>query len=43
MAVAGAGKEGKLLICDTPDSIKEVAGTTNFEEAFIRIVKGAGE
>lgn len=33
-------KEGKLLLCDTADRIKEIAGTTNFEQAFIRIVKG---
>ena len=32
-------KDGKLLICDTPDKIKEAAGTDNFEQAFIRIVK----
>lgn len=34
-------KEGKLLICDTVERIKEVGGTQNFEEAFIRIVKEA--
>ena len=34
-------KDGKLLICDTADGIKEAAGTQRFEEAFIRIVKGA--
>ena len=33
-------KDGKLLICDTADKMKEVAGTDNFEQAFIRIVKG---
>ena len=33
-------KDGKLLICDTADKIKERAGTDNFEQAFIRIVKG---
>ena len=32
-------KDGKLLICDTADKIKEAAGTDNFEQAFIRIVK----
>jgi len=32
-------KDGKLLICDTPNKIKEAAGTDNFEQAFIRIVK----
>ena len=34
-------KDGKLLICDTAEGIKSVAGTERFEEAFIRIVKGA--
>ncbi|MBQ3068859.1 MAG: ABC transporter ATP-binding protein [Clostridia bacterium] len=34
-------KDGRLLICDTTDGIKDVAGTDNFEQAFIRIVKGA--
>ncbi len=33
-------KEGRLLICDTADKIKETAGTDNFEQAFIRIIKG---
>lgn len=33
-------KDGKLLICDTADKIKEVAQTDNFEQAFVRIVKG---
>ena len=33
-------KDGKLLICDTADQIKETAGTDNFEQAFIHIVKG---
>ena len=34
-------KDGRLLICDTPHKIKETAGTEDFEQAFIRIVKGA--
>lgn len=34
-------KDGKLLICDTPDAIKQKANTQSFEEAFIRIVKEA--
>ena len=34
-------KDGKLLICDSADEIKRKAGTENFEQAFIRIVKGA--
>ena len=33
-------KEGKLLTCDTAAGIKEAAGVDNFEQAFIRIVKG---
>lgn len=33
-------KDGKLLICDTADKIKERANTDRFEQAFIRIVKG---
>lgn len=33
-------KDGKLLICDTADEIKKTSGTDNFEQAFIRIVKG---
>ncbi len=34
-------KDGKLLICDTAENIKKVAQTDNFEEAFVRIVRGA--
>lgn len=36
-------KAGKLLICDTANNIKEMAGTENFEQAFVRIVKGVAE
>ena len=36
-------KDGKLLICDTAEQIKNKAGTDRFEEAFIRIVKGVAE
>ena len=36
-------KDGKLLICDTAEKIKEAARTDHFEEAFIRIVKGVAE
>ena len=32
-------KDGKLLVCDTVEKIKETAGCDNFEKAFIRIVK----
>ena len=33
-------KDGHLLICDTAAAIKQTANTDNFEEAFVRIVKG---
>ena len=33
-------KDGKLLICDTADKIKETAGTDNFEQAFVRFARG---
>lgn len=33
-------KDGKLLMCDTAEKIKETAGANTFEEAFVRIVKG---
>ena len=36
-------KDGKLLVCDTADKIKETAGTDTFEQAFVRIVKGVAE
>jgi len=34
-------KDGKLLVCDTAEKIKKMAGTDRFEDAFVRIVKGA--
>ena len=34
-------KDGRLLACNTPEGMKKAAGTDNFEEAFIRTVKGA--
>lgn len=37
----GIMKDGKLLICDTVENIKIAAETNSFEQAFIRIVKGA--
>ena len=37
----GIMKDGRLLICDTADKIKEVAKTEDFEQAFVTIVKGA--
>lgn len=33
-------KDGKLLICDTPDNIKKSAQADSIEQAFIHIVKG---
>ncbi len=33
-------KDGKLLLCDTPDAIKEQTSTDSIERAFIQIVKG---
>lgn len=36
-------KDGKLLICDTAEKIKETAKTDNFEEAFVTIVKGVSQ
>ena len=33
-------KEGRLLVCDTPQNIKKSAQTDNFEQAFIRTVQG---
>ena len=36
-------KDGKLLICDTAQKIKETAQTDDFEQAFVRIVKGVAK
>ncbi len=36
-------KDGKLLLCDTAEKIKEAAGVSDFEQAFIRIVKGVAK
>lgn len=33
-------KDGRLLICDTAEKIKQTAGSDNFEQAFINIVRG---
>ena len=35
----GIMKDGRLLICDTAERIKEIAETDSFERAFVRIVK----
>lgn len=34
-------KDGKLLLCETPDSIKTQTGVDSIEKAFIQIVRGA--
>ena len=36
-------KDGKLLICGTAQQIKQQADTDNFEQAFVRLVKGGGK
>ena len=36
-------KDGKLLLCDTAENIKKMTETDNFEQAFVRIVKGVSE
>ena len=36
-------REGRLLICDTAENIKKTAETDNFEQAFIKIVKGGAK
>ena len=36
-------KDGKLLICDTAQNIKNAAESDDFEQAFIRIVKGVAK
>jgi ABC-2 type transport system ATP-binding protein len=32
-------RDGRLLVCDTPRGIKDMAGTDSFEQAFVTIVK----
>lgn len=36
-------KDGRLLLCGTSAEIKETAETDNFEQAFVRIVKGVAK
>ena len=36
----GIMKDGRLLVCDTPDGIKAKTGETSVERAFIKIVRG---
>ena len=33
-------RDGRLLLCDTAEEIKRSAGVDNFEQAFVRIVRG---
>ena len=37
----GIMKDGKLLVCGTAAEIKAMTNAENFEEAFVRIIKGA--
>lgn len=39
----GIMKNGRLLVCDTVEKIKEMAETDSFEQAFIRIIKEAAK
>lgn len=39
----GIMKDGKLLMTGTAQALKDYAGTDRFEDAFVRIVKGAGK
>ena len=39
----GIMKDGALLLCGTAEELKQKAGTENFEQAFVRIVKGAAQ
>lgn len=34
-------KDGKLLMCDTPESIKAQTDTDSIEKAFIKVIRGA--
>ena len=36
-------KDGKLLLCDTTEQIKKTAQTDDFEQAFVRLVKGVSK
>ena len=39
----GIMKDGKLLVCDTAEKIKNLAQTDSFEQAFVCVVKGVTE
>lgn len=36
-------KDGRLLLCETPERIRQMTDTDTVEQAFIRIVKGAAQ
>ena len=36
----GIMKDGRLLVCDTPDAIKELTGENSIERAFVKIIRG---
>ena len=39
----GIMKDGRLLVSDTVEKIKEMTGADRFDEAFVRIVRGDGK
>ena len=39
----GIMKDGRLLVCGTAAQIKQIANTEDFEQAFVRIVKGVAK
>jgi ABC-2 type transport system ATP-binding protein len=39
----GIMKDGKLLVCDTPDNIKSETGESSIEKAFIKVIRGITE
>jgi ABC-2 type transport system ATP-binding protein len=36
-------KDGKLLLCDTPDAIKRATGESSIEKAFVKLVRGENQ
>lgn len=39
----GIMKDGKLLVCDTPQNVKQNTGESTFEKAFISVIKGVAQ
>lgn len=39
----GIMSSGRLIVCATAEELKEQTGASRFEDAFVRIVKGAGK